>query len=128
MQETRRLYPNGCPTGSAVTTSAGDLPVRCILHAVGPIWRGGLSGEADELAGAYRRSLEWADEHDCNSIAFPALSTGAYGYPIDLASRVALGTIADFLRRPSNVELVRCVLYSAGALAAFAAALEEMAD
>jgi len=126
MQETRGRYPDGCPTGSAVITSAGDLPVKHIIHAVGPIWRGGLSGEGDELAGAYRRSMELAAEHDCESVAFPALSTGAYGYPIDLASRIALQTIADTLPRAGSVVLVRFVLFSAGAYGAFAAALEEL--
>jgi O-acetyl-ADP-ribose deacetylase (regulator of RNase III) len=67
MQETRRRYPDGCPTGGAVITSAGALPVRYVIHAVGPIWRGGLSGEPDELAGAYRGSLELASEHGCRT-------------------------------------------------------------
>jgi O-acetyl-ADP-ribose deacetylase len=126
IEETRSRYPDGCPTGSAVITAAGDLPLRYIIHAVGPVWRGGLSGEAAQLAGAYRRSLELADEHICKSIAFPALSTGAYGYPMDLASRIALRTIIDFLDRPSSIELVRFVLFSTGAYGAFAAALEEL--
>jgi O-acetyl-ADP-ribose deacetylase len=126
MQETRRLYPDGCPTGSAVITSAGNLPAKYIIHAVGPIWRGGLSDEAEQLAGAYRRSLELAAEQGCQSIAFPALSTGAYGYPMDLASRVALRSIIDFLDRSSPIALVRVILFSPGAYGAFAAALEEL--
>ena len=126
MQETARRHPDGCPTGSAVITSAGNLPARHIIHAVGPIWRGGRSGEADLLAGAYERSLQLAHEHSCRTIALPALSTGAYGYPIDLASRVALRTVARFLNGESRIAEVRFVLFSAGALGAFAAALDEI--
>src|SRR5262245_15827889 len=82
MEETARRYPKGCPTGSAVITSAGKLPARFVIHAVGPIWRGGNADEAELLEGAYWRSLELAAEHNCKSIALPALSTGAYGYPM----------------------------------------------
>jgi O-acetyl-ADP-ribose deacetylase (regulator of RNase III) len=126
MQETARRYPQGCPTGSAVITAAGELPARYVIHAVGPVWNGGRRGEAELLARAYRRSLELADEHDCASIALPALSTGAYGYPIDQASRVALSTVIDFLINPRRLELARFVLFGEGAYGAFAAALEEL--
>ncbi len=90
MQDTDARYPRGCDTGSAVISTAGLLQARHVIHAVGPRWRGGGAGEAELLAGAYRRSLELAVEHGCASIAMPALSTGVYGYPMDLASRVAL--------------------------------------
>jgi O-acetyl-ADP-ribose deacetylase len=126
MEETKRRYPGGCPTGSAVISSAGNLSAKYVIHAVGPVWRGGSQGEAEELAGAYRRSLELAVEHECRSLALPALSTGAYGYPIDLASRVALATIRDFLAQHNRPEVVRFVLFSAGAYGAFSAALEEL--
>ncbi|HEY1783898.1 MAG TPA: O-acetyl-ADP-ribose deacetylase [Pirellulales bacterium] len=126
MAETERLYPQGCPTGSAVISAAGDLPARYVIHAVGPVWRGGNAGEGELLAGAVRRSLELAVEHGCNSVALPAISTGVYGYPVDLASRVSLSTIRDFLIETKAPELVRMVLFSAGALGAFAAALEEL--
>jgi O-acetyl-ADP-ribose deacetylase len=126
MEETKRRYPGGCPTGSAVISSAGNLPAKYVVHAVGPVWRGGSQGEAEELAGAYRRSLELAVEHECRSLALPALSTGAYGYPIDLASRVALATVRDFLAQHNRPEVVRFVLFSAGAYGAFSAALEEL--
>jgi O-acetyl-ADP-ribose deacetylase len=126
MAETRRLFPNGCPTGSAVISTAGDLPARYVIHAVGPVWRGGNAGEGDLLAGAVRRSLELAVEHDCHSVALPAISTGVYGYPVDLASRISLSTIRDFLLEAKAPELVRMVLFSAGALGAFAAALDEL--
>jgi O-acetyl-ADP-ribose deacetylase (regulator of RNase III) len=124
MAETDAKYPDGCPTGSAVISAAGKLTARYVIHAVGPVWRGGQEGEAELLAGAYRRSLELAVEHDCRTIAFPALSTGAYGYPMDQAARVALQTASEFLRQHGKPQRVRFVLFSAGAYGAFAAALE----
>jgi O-acetyl-ADP-ribose deacetylase len=124
MADTDRLYPQGCPTGSAVISAAGELAARYVIHAVGPIWSGGHAGEDELLAGAYRASLELAAAHDCRSLALPALSTGAYGYPMDLASRVALGCVREFLSQHDHPPLVRFVLFSAGALGAFAAALE----
>ncbi len=127
MAETDAKYPDGCPTGSAVISTAGKLKARYVIHAVGPRWRGGQRGEAELLAGAYRRSLELAVEHDCRSVALPALSTGAYGYPMDLAARVALQTAIEFLREHGKPERVRFVLFDAGAYGAFAAALEELA-
>jgi len=126
MAETDEKYPGGCPTGSAVLSRAGNLPARYVIHAVGPVWSGGDRGEADLLAGAYRRCLELAVEHDCRSIAFPSLSTGAYRYPIHEAARVALETALDFLNAHGKPELVRFVLFDAGAYAAFAAALKEL--
>jgi O-acetyl-ADP-ribose deacetylase len=126
MAETDARYPAGCPTGSAVVSGGGTLPAKHVIHAVGPVWHGGQRGEADLLAGAYRRSLELALEHDCRSIALPALSTGAYGYPMDRAARIALGTTIDFLKGEGQPELVRFVLFGEGAYGAFAAALEEL--
>ena len=126
MEETWRRYPQGCPTGSAVITAAGNLPAKYVVHTVGPIWKGGLSGEAEQLASAYRTSLQLAAEHGCESIALPALSTGAYGYPMDEASRVALRTAIEHLEGETSLRLVRFVLFSAGAYGAFAAALEEI--
>ena len=126
MSETDAKYPGGCPTGSAVISGAGKLPAKYVIHAVGPIWRGGGKDEETLLAGAYRRCLELAVEHDCRSVAFPALSTGAYGYPIDQAARVSLSTAIDFLNAHGCPELVRFVLFDAGAYGAFAAALGEL--
>jgi O-acetyl-ADP-ribose deacetylase len=126
MRETDARYPDGCPTGSAVISTAGQLSAKYVIHAVGPVWGGGQRGEADQLAGAYRRSLELAVEHGCRSIALPALSTGAYRYPMDQAARIGLSTAIDFLRRHGRPELVRFVLFDAGAYGAFAAALEEL--
>lgn len=126
MRETDLLYPNGCPTGSAVVSGAGQLRAKHVIHAVGPVWSGGNRGEAELLAAAYRQSLELAVENDCRSVAFPALSTGAYRFPLDRAARVALSTAIDFLKRHGRPELVRFVLFDAGAYGAFAAALEEL--
>jgi O-acetyl-ADP-ribose deacetylase (regulator of RNase III) len=127
LRETDEKYPQGCPTGSAVISGAGELPAKFVIHAVGPVWSGGQKGEAELLAGAYRRSLELAAEHDCQSVALPALSTGAYRYPIDQAARVAIATALEFAPRRGRVERVRFVLFDAGAFGAFAAALEQLA-
>lgn len=86
-----------CPTGSAVITGAYGLPVKYIVHAVGPVWRGGSYGERESLAGAYRSALELAREYDCHSIAFPLISAGVYGYPKEQALAVAVSTISEFL-------------------------------
>jgi len=128
MDDTLRRYPEGCPTGSAVISTAGRLEARFVIHAVGPVWAGGNRGEADLLAGAYLHSLKLAVENDCRSIALPAISTGVYGYPIDLASRTALTTVRDFLLAHGQPALARFVLFGPGAYGAFAAALEEMGD
>jgi O-acetyl-ADP-ribose deacetylase (regulator of RNase III) len=122
MKETRRRYPNGCPTGSAVISGAGNLPAKYVIHAVGPVWRGGNSGEENLLASAYRASLALAAEHGCRSVALPALSTGAYRYPLEEAARVAITTSTDFLTQlpaDSPLQLVRFVLFSEDVQAAF---------
>jgi len=124
MQETHERYPDGCPTGSAVITCAGNLAAKHVIHAVGPVYSSGKRGEAELLAGAFWRSLELAVEHGCKSIALPALSTGAYGYPIADAAAIALDTAKRFLDEHSRPELVRFVLFDAAALAAFTSALE----
>lgn len=127
MRETDRLYPDGCPTGSAVISGAGRLAARHVFHAVGPVWYGGNRGEPELLASAHRRCLELAREHACHSIAFPAISTGVYGYPVELAAVVALQTVRDFLQQHRQPPLVRFVLFDQLAYAAFARALEELA-
>jgi O-acetyl-ADP-ribose deacetylase (regulator of RNase III) len=126
MEETDRRYPQGCPTGSAVISGAGRLPAKYVLHAVGPIWHGGNAGEAELLAGAHRRCLELAVEAGCQSVAFPAISTGVYGYPLDRASRVALQTTIDFLQQHGRPALVRFVLFGQAAFEAYRAALQEL--
>lgn len=126
MAETDARYPHGCPTGSALISAGGKLLAKHVIHAVGPVWGGGNRGEKELLAGAYRRSLELAVEAGCSSVAFPALSTGAYRYPMDQAARTALGTVLDFLKQHGKPPLVRFVLFDVGAYGAFAAALEEL--
>ena len=126
MAETARRYPQGCPTGSAVITSGGNLAARYVIHAVGPVWRGGQSGEPELLSSAYRCALELASQHGCRSVGLPALSCGVYGYPVDLASRVALATTKAFLQQDPQLERVRFVLFSEGIYGAFACALDEL--
>lgn len=126
LDELRRRYPAGTPTGTAVATDAHDLPARWVVHAVGPIWRGGEHGEEEKLAGAYRSCLRLADELGARSIAFPAISMGIYGYPGPEGARVAIQTVADHLRGRTSIELVRFVLYSEETYDLFADALEEL--
>ncbi len=130
MAETDQRYPAGCPTGDCVETSAGQLPARFLLHAVGPVWRGGHRGEPELLRSAYRNCLNRAELLECRSIAFPALSTGAYGYPIDLAAETTLDEIRQFLSeaRTPPVWDIRLVLFDRGAYAAFARVLETMVE
>jgi O-acetyl-ADP-ribose deacetylase (regulator of RNase III) len=124
MQQTRERYPEGCPTGHAVATDAGRLKARHVFHAVGPVWRGGAAGEPTLLASAYRRCLELAVEHNCSSVAFPAISTGVYGYPKDLAADTSLTTAREYLLGHGQPALVRFVLFDAGTFGAFARVLE----
>ncbi len=106
------LYPNGLPTGKAVITSGGNLKAKYVIHTVGPIWRGGNEGEPELLAEAYKNSLKLAVEKGLKTIAFPSISTGAYGYPIEKASKVALKAIKDFLEKESShLKEVRIVLF-----------------
>ncbi len=126
LEELRRRYPDGTPTGTAVATEAHDLPARWVLHAVGPIWRGGDEGEPALLAGAYRSCLGLAEELGARSVAFPAISMGIYGYPSPEGARVAVTTVAEHLRGPTGVELVRFVLFSDETYALFAEALAEL--
>ena len=111
----------GCDTGDAKATTAGRLPARYVVHTVGPVWRGGGSGEADLLASCYRRSIEVADALGCKSVAFPAISTGAFGYPLDLAAGVAVGATAEALAEHEDVELATFVLFDGRSYDAFAA-------
>lgn len=125
MEQCRRI--GRCPTGSAVITAGGNLPARHVIHAVGPVWRGGSRGEPELLGSAYRCSLQVAAENDLRSVAFPSISTGAYGYPIRDAARVALGTVVEFLREsPGRLDLVRFVLFTAGAYESYREALGEI--
>jgi O-acetyl-ADP-ribose deacetylase (regulator of RNase III) len=121
----RTEYRDGLPTGDAAATTAGNLPARYVIHTVGPVWRGGAKGEPELLARAYRRSLEVAAERDARTLAFPSISTGAYGYPAERAARIALRTVAEYLRNhPYQFDEVRFVLFSEDDLATYSAALE----
>ncbi|MFC3832736.1 MULTISPECIES: macro domain-containing protein [Deinococcus] len=118
----------GTPTGTAVITPAFGLEaqgVKAVIHAVGPIWRGGAGGEAGLLAGAYRASLEFTVQGGYSSVAFPAISTGVYGYPLEQAAGVALRTIRDVLTTHPELD-VRVVLYDRGALNVFQRVLERL--
>lgn len=112
-----------CEPGDAKATPAFDLdpPVRHVIHTVGPIWRGGGEGEAEVLASCYRRSLQVADSLKARTVAFPAISTGVYGYPPDEAARVAVATLRS---TPTEVELVRLVAYDAESYAHLKSALD----
>ena len=109
-EECRKI--GGCPIGDAVITTGGNLKAKHVIHAVGPVWRGGDEEEDKLLASAYRRSLEVAVENNLRSISIPSISTGAFGYPLNLAAPVAVRTVVEFLRRGRhNLDEVRIVLY-----------------
>ena len=128
MDETRAKFPQGCPTGHAVITGAGNLSAKYVIHAVGPMYKAGNRNEAKLLAIAYRNCLEVAERNVCMSLSFPSLSTGVYGYPVDEAARTALGTVGDFLRAGSTLQLVRFVLFDSGTLDAFVQAGKELEE
>jgi O-acetyl-ADP-ribose deacetylase (regulator of RNase III) len=112
LAEIRERYPSGTPTGTAVATDGHDLPARWVLHAVGPVWRGGGYGEEQLLSSAYRSCLRLADELGATSVAFPAISMGIYGYPGPEGARVALRTVSTHLAGRTGIELVRFALFS----------------
>ena len=125
LAECQRL--GGCATGQAKITTGGNLKAKYVIHTVGPVYRGGRHGEAELLASAYRRSLEVAVENGVHTVAFPSISTGAYGYPIAQAARIALQAVANALRTHSRITLVRFVLFSAADLATYEQALAQVA-
>lgn len=125
MEELDRLYPDGCATGGAVVTSGGNLSTKYVFHAVGPIWRGGGNREPELLGKAYQTCLELAREKECKRVAFPAISTGIYGYPKDLAAELSLGTCWAFMEANACPEVVRFVLFDEGTYGAYARVLEE---
>lgn len=109
----------GCPTGEARITPGFRLPAKWVIHAVGPRWGGGGRGEAKLLAGTYRNALRLASERGLRSIAFPAISTGIYGYPLEEATSVAVTTIRELLRAPSSIETVVFACFSDEVLSAY---------
>jgi O-acetyl-ADP-ribose deacetylase (regulator of RNase III) len=121
VEECRLL--GGCKTGDAKLTGAGRLPVRHVIHAVGPVWHGGAAGESDLLASCYRRSIELAAEAGDARVAFPAISTGAFGYPLDLAAEVAVSATRHALKAHPSVSEARFWLFDDEAFAAFEAVL-----
>jgi O-acetyl-ADP-ribose deacetylase len=125
LAECRRL--DGCPTGEARITTAGKLPARYVIHTVGPIWRGGQSGESELLAAAYRNSLALAKERQVSSVAFPSISTGVYGYPIEQAAPIALSTTLAVIQEPGTLRDVSFVLFSGHDLRVYETALAEAA-
>jgi O-acetyl-ADP-ribose deacetylase len=116
LEECKRLraseWPDGLPTGCAAITSGGNLKAKHVIHTVGPVWRGGFYAEAKLLKQAYRSSLKMAVTNGLKSVAFPSISTGAYGYPIEEASRIALGAVKEFLEKEDKLERVSFVLHS----------------
>jgi O-acetyl-ADP-ribose deacetylase (regulator of RNase III) len=109
----RKLHwPEGLPPGKAVITSGGNLNAAFVIHTVGPIWRGGKNGEPELLEDAYRNSLDLAVSQNLKSIAFPSISTGAYGFPVDLASKIALRTIKKFLEEKDKIGEIVMVLFT----------------
>jgi len=114
------------PAGQAVITTAGNMKAGHVIHTVGPIWRGGSQGEPELLASAYRESLKLAAENNLSRVSFPSISTGAYGYPVDKASRIAIKTVVSFLSKTTSVKEVVFVLFDSHTLKAYTDALREI--
>lgn len=121
-----RRRQGDCPTGEAVITSGGNLPARHVIHTVGPVWHGGNKGEASLLAAAYRNSLALAAARQLKTVAFPAISTGIYGYPVAQAARTALDAIGEFCQHCQSLTEVRIVLFDQTNLAAWRQALSAL--
>ncbi|MBP2674640.1 MAG: O-acetyl-ADP-ribose deacetylase [Deltaproteobacteria bacterium] len=125
--QTIRTVRGECPRGEAVFTSGGRLPARYVIHAVGPVWQGGDHGEAEVLASCYRNALRIAAKLGARTVAFPSISTGAYGYPLGEAATVALLAVSSFLSsEPEAPETVRFVLYDTLTFMAYAGALDAL--
>ncbi len=126
MAECRKI--GGCPTGRAVITTGGKLKARYVIHTVGPVYQGGGRGEADLLKSAYLESLKLASAKGLKSIAFPAISTGVYAYPVDEAARIALRTVMDYIEEHGDIERVHFVLFGRKMFDVFAEELEKLID
>ncbi len=124
MSELKTRY-KGCPTGSAVITGGGNLKAKFVIHAVGPRYSGSPK-DPELLAGAYRKSLELCAQNKISSIAFPSISTGIYGYPVEEASRIALKTVMDYLKNHPEIKLVRFVLFDSKTFDVYKEVLKEM--
>jgi O-acetyl-ADP-ribose deacetylase (regulator of RNase III) len=124
LEECRTL--GGCETGDAKITKGYNLKARHVIHTVGPVYRWDGKRAPELLASAYRRSMEIAGENGLKSVAFPSISTGAYGYPLNEAAPIALKTVADFLKAHPEIELVRFVLFDGKTLAAYEEALKTL--
>ncbi len=124
LEECRRI--GGCPTGEARLTTGGNLKARYVIHTVGPVYRDGLHGEPRLLASCYRESLKLASDKGIETVAFPSISTGAYGYPVKEASGIALKTVKDYLAQHPEIQRVRFVLFGQAAYAAYEEALKEL--
>ena len=124
LEECRKL--GGCPTGEARITTGGNLKARYVIHTVGPIYSGGQKREAELLANAYKNSLNLAFQYKLKSVAFPSISTGAYGYPVNEAATVALKTVTQYFKTYADIELVRFVLFGQKAYQAYEKALHEL--
>jgi O-acetyl-ADP-ribose deacetylase len=122
--ECRQL--GGCPAGEARVTTGGNLKARYVIHTVGPIYRDGHHREAELLASCYRESLKLASAQGIKSLAFPSISTGVYGYPLEDAARIAVKTVTGYLSLHPEIELVRLVLFGQAAYEVYAQALEEL--
>lgn len=126
MAELKKKY-EGCPTGSAVITTGGKLKAKYVIHAVGPRYSGTYR-DSELLASAYRKCLELCTQNKISSLALPSVSTGIYGYPVDEASRIALKTVADYLKVHPEIKLVRFVLFDSSTYRAYEEALKELDD
>jgi O-acetyl-ADP-ribose deacetylase (regulator of RNase III) len=126
MSELKAKY-KGCPTGSAVITSGGNLKAKYVIHAVGPRYSGSPK-DAELLSSAYRKSLECCTQNKISSIAFPSISTGIYGYPVEEASKIALKTVTDYLKEHPEIKLVRFVLFDSKTLSVYQGALKYLTN
>jgi O-acetyl-ADP-ribose deacetylase (regulator of RNase III) len=115
-----------CPTGDVRITKGYRLPARYVIHAVGPVWRGGREGEADLLASCYRRSLQVANEKGITTLAFPSISTGIYGYPLDEAASIAITATREFVREPTGLREVMFCCFSEGDFRVYGRLLDQL--
>ena len=122
----KTTLPDGLPTGKAVITTGGKLKAKYVIHTVGPIWKGGNNGEPELLANAYINSLLLALENGIKTISLPSISTGAYGYPIEKASKIAIASVIDFLEKNTSFDEVRFVLHNSHDFDVYEQTLEEL--